>query len=68
MSKVSLKLVAANLTLRLSTESAQSDKAIIGNFPSHFHVPIVIWSCLLNAPEKGNVSHCNDDTKSQLSE
>ena len=35
MSKVSLKLVAANLTLRLSTESAQSDKAIIG----HFYVP-----------------------------
>ena len=62
MSKVSLKLVAANLTLRLSTESAQSDKAIIG----HFYVPIVIWSCLLNAPEKVNVSHCNDDTKSQF--
>ena len=66
MSKVSLKLVAANLTLRLSTESALSDKAITGNFPSHFDVPIVIWSCLLNAPEKVNVSHCNDDTKSQF--
>ena len=66
MSKVRLKLVAANLTLRLSTESAQIDKSIIGNFPSHFHVPIVIQSCLLNATEKVNVAQCNDDTKSQF--
>ena len=31
-------------------------------------ISIVIWCCLLNAPEKRNVSHCNDDNKSQLSE